>query len=212
MLNIFVNSTTYGQALGCTFNMSVEGSLADKRITALELCEPVAPVYERAIDASKVTALIASGQTQKVTNLGKAIEVENVRVNSLAMLIRELQVVSAVESNDMIIAYIPGELLQEIESGRVKFYLTEDTQTTYYSEYELELWKQALPLIQSLYCRIVFKNIMACKKNVSNTPVQADRVNIFNSMYTKLLNAYREMKAVKANNTGAVVSSGGPAF
>ena len=82
MLNIFVNSTTYGQALGCTFNMSVEGSLADKRITALELCEPVAPVYERAIDASKVTALIASGQTQKVTKLGKASEVENVRVNS----------------------------------------------------------------------------------------------------------------------------------
>lgn len=213
MLNIFINSTTFGQAMGATFDMNVEGTLADKRITALEDCEVCPPVYEKTIDANKVASLITSGQTQKVSNLGRAVEVENVRVNSLAMLIRELTLISMLEDrNDMLIAYVPGELLQELESGRIKFYLADDsTETTYYSDYELSLWREALPLIQSLYCRLVFKNINACKKNSSNTPIQADRVSINASMYTKLLTAFREMKAMKAG-VQQQVASGGPAF
>nr|DAV25264.1 MAG TPA: hypothetical protein [Caudoviricetes sp.] len=213
MLNIFINSTTFGQAMGATFDMSVQGSLADKRLTDLSNCEVCQPVYERVIDANHVASLITAGQTQKVSNLGKAVEVENVRVNSLAMLVRELVFVSMLENrNDMIIAYVPGELLQELDSGRVKFYLAEDsTETTYYSDIELALWKEALPLIQNLYCRLVFKNINACKKNVSNTPVQADRVAINANMYTKLLTAFREMKAMKAG-VQQQVASGGPAF
>lgn len=213
MLNIFINSTTFGQAMGATFDMSVEGTLADKRLTALEDCEVCAPVYERSIDASHVASLISAGQTQKVSNLGRAVEVENVRVNSLAMLIRELSFISMLEDrNDMLIAYVPGELLQELESGRIKFYLADDSaETTYYSEYELSLWREALPLIQNLYCRLVFKNINACKKNSSNTPIQADRVSINASMYTKLLTAFREMKAMKTG-VQQQVASGGPAF
>lgn len=212
MLNTFINSTTFGQAMGATFDMDVQGSLADKRLTAIEDCEVGMPVYERAINPEKVTALITAGQTQKVSNLGKAVEVENVRVNSLNMLIRELTVISAMETNTMIIAYVPPELLQELESGRIKFYLAEDSnETTYYSEFELNLWREALPLIQNLYCRLVFKNINACKQNKSNTPVQADRVSINASMYTKLLTAFREMKAMKTGASQAV-ASGGPAF
>lgn len=213
MLNIFINSTTFGQAMGATFDMSVEGTLADKRITALEDCEVCQPVYEKTIDANKVASLITAGQTQKVSSLGRAVEVENVRVNSLAMLIRELTLISMLEDrNDMLIAYVPGELLQELESGRIKFYLADDsTETTYYSDYELSLWREALPLIQNLYCRLVFKNINACKKNSSNTPVQADRVSINASMYTKLLTAFREMKTMKAG-VQQQVASGGPAF
>ena len=213
MLNIFINSTTFGQAMGATFNMNVEGSLADKRITALENCEVSAPIYEKAVDPAKITSLIATGQTQKVSNLGKAIEVENVRVNSLAMLIRELELVASIESNEMIIAYVPGELLQELESGRVKFYLASDSsETTYYSEFELTLWHHAMALIQSLYCRLVFKNIASCRKNVSGSAVQADRVNITASMYTKLLTAFREMKTVKSNVQATAQSSGESAF
>lgn len=213
MLNIFINSTTFGQAMGATFDMNVEGTLADKRITALEDCEVCPPAYEKTIDANKVASLITSGQTQKVSNLGRAVEVENVRVNSLAMLIRELTLISMLEDrNDMLIAYVPGELLQELESGRIKFYLADDsTETTYYSDYELSLWREALPLIQDLYCRLVFKNINACKKNSSNTPIQADRVSINASMYTKLLTAFREMKAMKTG-VQQQVASGGPAF
>jgi hypothetical protein len=213
MLNVFINSTTFGQAMGATFDMSVQGTLADKRITTLENCEVCPPVYEKTIDANKVASLITAGQTQKVSNLGRAVEVENVRVNALAMLIRELTLISMLEGrNDMLIAYVPGELLQELESGRIKFYLADDsTETTYYSDYELSLWREALPLIQNLYCRLVFKNINACKKNNSNTPIQADRVSINASMYTKLLTAFREMKAMKAG-VQQQVASGGPAF
>lgn len=212
MLNIFVNSTTFGQAMGATFDLGVEGSLADKRITAIENCEVLAPIYERALDPEKVTALITAGQTQKVSNLGKAVEVENIRVNSLSVLIRELQLASSLEDTGMIIAYMPTELLQEIESGRIKFYLNDETETTYYSKTELELWKIALPLIQNLYCRIIFKNINACKKNVSNSPVQADRVAINASMYNKLLTAFREMKAQKTGQQNAPAVSGQPIF
>lgn len=213
MLNIFINSTTFGQAMGATFDMSAEGSLSDKRVTDLENCEVCAPIYEKAVDPTKITSLIATGQTQKVSNLGRAIEAENVRVNSLAMLIRELELVASIESNEMIIAYVPAELLQELESGRVKFYLADDSsKTTYYSEFELNLWQHAMPLIQSLYCRLVFKNIASCRKNVSGSDVQADRVNITASMYTKLLIAFREMKTAKSNVQAPAQSSGESAF
>ena len=213
MLNIFINSTTFGQAMGASFNMNVEGSLADKRLTALENCEVCAPLYEKVVDATKITSLIATGQTQKVSNLGKAIEVENVRVNSLAMLIRELELIASIESNEMIIAYVPGELLQELESGRVKFYLAGDSgETTYYSTFELDLWHHAMALIQSLYCRLVFKNIASCRKNVSGTAIQTDRVNITASMYTKLLIAFKEMKVAKSNVQAPAQSSGESAF
>lgn len=198
MLNLFINSTTFGQAMGATFDMSVEGSFADKRVTPDENIEVLAPIYERVIDANRITALIQSGQTQKVSNLGKAVEVENIRVNSLNVLIRELNMISAMESTGVIIAYLPTELLQEIESGRIKFYLNDSSaETTYYSKTELELWAQAIPLIQNLYSRIVFKNIASCRKNVSNTQVQADRVAIVASMQSKLLTAFREMKALR---------------
>ena len=201
MLNLFINSTTFGQAMGCTFDMGVEGSFADKRITSDENIEVLSPIYERVIDADKVSALIQAGQTQKVSNLGKAVEVENVRVNSLNVLIRELKMISELENTGVIIAYLPTELLQEVESGRVKFYINDsEAKTTYYSKTELELWAEAMPLIQALYSRIVFKNIPACKKNVSNTQIQADRVAIVASMYNKLLNAFREMKTVRNSN------------
>lgn len=210
MLNLFINSTTYGQVMGATFNMDAPGSLAERRIT--QTIDVEAPVYEKVIDSAKITQLIATGQTDKVSKMGKAIEVETIRVNALAMLFRELSLIASLESNDMIIAYLPVELLQEIESGRVKFYLDGTTETIYYSEYELELWRQVLPLIQSLYCRIVFKNISSCKNNRSNTQVQADRCAIYANMYQKLLTAYRDMKALKSGNMQTTAVSGESIF
>lgn len=198
MLNLFINSTTYGQVMGATFNMDAEGSLAERRIT--QSIDVEAPVYEKVVDSAKITQLITTGQTDKVSKMGKAIEAETIRVNSLAMLFRELQLISSLESNDMIVAYLPAQLLQEVESGRVKFYLDGTTETAYYSEYELNLWRQVLPLIQSMYCRIVFKNIASCKNNHSNTQIQADRCAIYANMYQKLLTAYRDMKALKSGN------------
>lgn len=209
MLNIFVNSTTYGQTMGATFDMSTEGSLIDKRVTSVENCDVVPPIYQREISAQKVADLISAGQTEKVANLGKAVEVENTRVNSLAMLIRELTLVKDLKDNkDIVVAYVPGELLHEIKSGRIKFYLDEEAKTTYFSSLELELWKQVLPLIQDLYCRIVFKSIDSCKKNSSNTESQADRVSIYSSMQKRLIAAFREMKIAKSGTTSAAAVGG----
>lgn len=205
MLNLFINSTTYGQVMGATFNMDSPGSLAERRIT--QFIDVEAPLYVKDVDSTKITQLIAAGQTDKVSKMGKAIEAETIRVNSLAMLLRELSMISSLESNDMIIAYLPGELLQEVESGRVKFYLDGTAETTYYSDYELQLWGQVLPLIQSLYCRIIFKNINSCKNNRSNTQVQAERCAIYANMYQKLLTAYRDMKAIKAGNVQSTTVS-----
>lgn len=212
MFNVFVNSTTFGQAMGATFDLSIEGSLADKRVTAPENCKVLAPIYERKVDANRVTSFISTGQTQQVSKLAKAVDVENVRVNSLAVLIRELQMISEIDTDCMIIAYMPLELLQEVESGRVKFYMSGETTTTYYSQTELDLWRTALSLIQSLYCRIVFKNINACKKNNTNSPVQADRVNINASMYNMLLTAFRELKAERTKPKTTPAVSGEPIF
>lgn len=200
MLNIFVNSTTFGQAMGATFKMDAVGTLSDKRVTPLNLCNVVAPVYGRVMNAEKVTALINSGQSSKVSNFAKAIETEKIRVNSLNMLVRELSMINAMEDcNEMITAYVPAPLLSELESGRVKVYLfDESVETTYYSKFELELWKNANALIQQLYCRLIFKKIDSCKVNVSNTPIQAERVDIYNSIYEKILVAFREEKTRQA--------------
>lgn len=195
MLNLFINSTTLGQAMGASFDMDVEGTLADKRITEDANCEVIAPIYRRAIDANKVAELVASGQTQKVSTLSKAIDAECVRVNTLSMLIRELELVAALDSTDMIVAYVPTELLGELQSGRVKMYIGENaTANPYFSELELGLWAHAMELIQSLYHRLIFKNIAGCKKNSNNDPVQALRGAITGAMYGKLLTAFREMK------------------
>ena len=210
MLNLFINSTTYGQVMGATFNIDGEGSLAERRLT--QFTEVEEPVYHKTVDSEKITQLIATGQSDKVSKIGKAIEIETIRVNALAMLLRELSMISNLESDDMIIAYLPVELLQEIESGRVKFYLDGTTETIYYSTYELELWRQVLPLIQLMYCRIVFKNISSCKTNRSNTPVQADRCAVYANMYQKLLTAYRDMKALKSGKTNAPSVSGESIF
>lgn len=210
MINVLINSTTFGQTIGATFDLSIEGALSDKRLTAIENCNVNAPVYERVIDVNKVTSLIASGLTQKVNNLSKAIEVENVRVNSLNMLLRELQFIhetfGAEIPNGVITVYVPGELLQELQSGRVKYYLDDTVESTYYSNTERALWREVLPLVQFYFCNIVFKNISGCKKNMNETQEQADRVSIFNSMYSKLLTAYRELKAVKTGGVTQVTA------
>ena len=203
LLNVFVNSTTFGQAMGATFDLSVAGDLSNKRITALEDCAVLEPIYEKQIATEKIAEYLKTGQTQKVSNLGKAIETENIRVNSLAVLIRELALVLSLETEEPVTVYVPYALLQEIQSGRIRYYLAENT-NSYYSQQEIELWKEALPLMHEMFYRLVFKSIDTCKSNSNNDPVQALRVSISNSMYARLLKSYKEFKAIKAGTQATV--------
>lgn len=201
MLNIFINSTTFGQAMGATFNLRMTGGLNQKRITSFENCQVQAPIFTAELDTVKMQEYVIAGDMRKVNGLTKAVEIQNVRVNSLAVLIRELQMVKANTENDMLLVYIPDELLNEITDGKIKFHLSDDESTgenSYYSEQETALWRVAMPLIGELYSRLVFKSIKSCRNSASNSPEQADRANICASMYGMLLTAYKEEKRARA--------------
>lgn len=203
MLNTFINTTTYGQAMAATFNLDTDGStLAEMRITSIEDCNVLDPIYEKEVRIEKVAEYLKNKQTQKVSNLGKAVETENIRVNSLAILIRELELINTLDTEECVTIYVPQPLLQEIQSGRIRYYLNENT-NSYFSEVEIELWKEALPLMHELYFRLVFKSIDACKTNNNNDQIQALRISIVNSMYARLLKAFKERKA---SMTGVTVA------
>lgn len=199
MINSFVNVTTFGQFISCSFNLGADGTLADKRITAQEDCVVQPAVYEKTLTPERIAEYIAQGK--KVENLSKAVETENIRVNSLYAFAKELSAVSQIDNNEPIIIYVPTALLQELVSGRIKFYIAETApETTYYSQFELDLWKQVMPMIKDNFDRLVFKDINSCKKNISNTAVQQDRVNIYKSMYNLMLESFRTEKANRAVN------------
>lgn len=212
MLNVFINSTTYGQVMGATFDLAIQGTLADKRLTALEDCAVQEIFYEKEISAEKVSNYIAQGLAEKVTGLGYAITSENIRVNSIGVLLRELALVESLDTEEPVTVYIPKPLLDEIQSGRIRYYLGENT-NTYYSETEILLWNQLLPIMQRLFMRLVFKNIETCKVNNNAQNVdQALRVDIYRNIYSKLLPAYKEMKAIKTGNTVKTAVQYGSAF
>lgn len=212
MLNIFANATTLGQGVGATFIMEQEPSgttIVDRRITPNEDLAVAEPVAQRQLDAVKIAQLVASGQGSKVTAMTKAIESESIRFASLSVLVRELATVEAYEestgvTDEPIIAYVPTQLLNEILGGKYKFYINGRGETTYYSQQELSIWEVAVAYIQKYYTRLVFKDINGCRKNNSNTHVQAERVAIFNSMYSKMLESYKELRAQRSGVSHSV--------
>lgn len=212
MLNIFINSTDFGQAMGATFRMDGEGTIAQRRITADKDCVVNAPVYEAnsANYTAKIAEFLAQGLSQKASNLGRAMNTENIRVNSLAMLIRELETVSLIESTEIITAYVPKPLLDELFYGKFKLSLEEGApKNSYYSDFELELWRKALPLVQELFSRLNFRDIASCRElrdSQAGNNMQKERVSIYKAIYGNLLTAYREMKALKSQR--ATVANG----
>ena len=92
MLNIFINSSIYGQSIGSTFNFSqavIGKPLSSRRLTPNAYANIIAPIYERQIDMEKITMLYKSGQIDKVNKLNRGVYSENIRVNSLYVLIRD---------------------------------------------------------------------------------------------------------------------------
>ena len=197
MLNTLINSTTLGQAIGATFEIDGTGSLTERRLTPGENCRIQEPVYERIISLEKFQALYTTGQMDKITRLNKAIESENIRVNSLAILLRELQLIDEMDTNEIVTIYVPTQLLKELQDMKVKYYLTSETPSNYYSAQEIEMWKPTLVLIQKLYFNLVFKNIYSCTKNTTEDKVRADRAILYNSMQTLMNTAYRTLKNKK---------------
>lgn len=204
MINIFANSTTFGQNIGVTFMLGGEYdtvALNNKRVTPHSECVVKPAVYEKVLTADKVAEYLSAGKN--IGNLQKATDTENKRVGSLNALVVELDRVVKLESKDMIMAYIPEELAIEFATGKHKFYLN-GAESTYYSAIELGLWAQFYSLYAQVFTRFVVKNIAGCKKNVSNTKTQADRVSINSGLEKLILDSFR---AEKANRTVARTNS-----
>ena len=190
MLNTFINSSIYGQAIGSTFNFSkavIGKPLASRRLTPNAYANIMEPIYERQVDMTKITALYGSGQLDKVNKINRGVYSENIRVNSLYTLIRELQLI------DKLTIEHP-QLLKELQSGRYKFYVNGISESTYYSEQELTMWIDANEIIAKFYSRLVFTNIDNCKVNISGTAIQGERVTLYNSMISRIKEAYNTLK------------------
>ena len=108
-------------------------------------------------------------------------------INGCPVLIRKLE-------KEMIIAYVPPQLLRELQSGRYKFYINGISESTYYSEQELTMWIDANEIIAKLYSRLVFTNIENCKANNTGTAIQQERVGLYNAMINRIKEAYKALK------------------
>lgn len=201
MINIFVNTTTYGQALGATFNLGMEGALSEKRITSDIDILVQDPVYERVLDTEKITSYAQAGQSKKVENAMAAVKIENIRVNALNVLVRELTLIETLEYDGFVQVFVPVELLDEIQTGKHKPYSYHpELVNPYYSEFERELWRYADALIGRMYERISIKSIAVCRSNRHDDPIHAERVQIVRFMQSNLSSAYKEMAAIKAKS------------
>ena len=212
MLNMFINSNIYGQAIAATFDFSKDSvgkNFDGRRITPRNLSGINNPIYERKVDMEKIIDLYQTGQVEKVNRINKGINAENIRVNSLYLLCRELKMLEEKFSNpetaeeyknQLVLCYVPIQLLKELQERRYMFYLDGSNKTTYYSRFELDMWIEADALIGELYSHVIFKNIVNCQKNVTNTPIQNDRVILYNSMNKILADAYYRMKELRENS------------
>lgn len=218
MINILINSTTYANGIGGSYDFTKPGTtLKDLRVTeAKGISESI---YRRELDIAKMQTLIGAGDIEKAQRLTAAIDKECTRVGALAVLVEELKAILPIaDSYDIILCYVPTLLKKELESGKIKFHISGNSVSSYYSDVELLLWVELLPIIQSLYCKIVFKDILSCKANnfakdddTAEETISAQdlRVEIYKRQYAVMAKKFGEEKAkarVAANTNKAVNS------
>ncbi len=78
---------------------SVGKNFDGRRITPRNLSGINNPIYERKVDMEKIIDLYQTGQVEKVNRINKGINAENIRVNSLYLLCRELKMLEEKFSN-----------------------------------------------------------------------------------------------------------------
>lgn len=206
MINVLVNSTTFANGISGAYDFGKEGnSLKDLRVTP---ARPITEcIYRRDLDMQKVTNLVAGNNLEKAQAQIAAIDKECVRVGSLACLLEELKNIESsgiADDYDIILCYVPTLLRKEIETGRVKFYIYGKSVSSYYSDVELILWDELLPIISKLFTKLVFKDILSCKQNrVASQNESAEdgtvtaqdlRVAIYQRQYAVMTKKFAEEK------------------
>lgn len=163
----FIDSTDFGQTMGATFDLAIEGSVVDMRITTKEDCFVKEPIFEKVMTEEQLIK-ISKISTKDLERIGMGYMLCTKRVNSLAMCCREMAnyaLMDDVES-EVITFYVPKVLLDEINSGRVKYYIhSGDIKSEYYADQEVELWKDFYDLYKDIADRIVFRNILTLIPN-----------------------------------------------
>ena len=169
MLNMFINSNQNG-GFGGTFVIDAP-ELGSGRLTPKENLKLIS------ID---ITTDIA----------GNSLSVAKSRVNALGVFIRELETIAKMKKKEIVTCYLPQVLLSELNTGRVKYYISDDSNTnSFFSAEEIDLWKKALPLINKLYMNLVFKDINSCKPSTkydASSKVQYRRGVIYNQILQKI--------------------------
>ena len=162
MLNMFINANKNG-GFGGTFVIDAP-ELGSGRLTPKENLN-----------------LISIDITSNLT--GNNLSVAKSRVNALETIVK-------MKKKEIVTCYLPQVLLSELNTGRVKYYIADDSNTnSFFSTEEIDLWKKALPLINKLYMNLVFKDINSCKPSTkydASTKVQYRRGVIYNQILQKI--------------------------
>lgn len=178
MINVLVNSTTFANGIAGSYDFCKENAETLKDLRVTEAKGISESIYRRELDTAKMQSLFVAGETDKAQRLASAIDKECTRVGALNALLEELKSIEAIADNyDIILCYVPTLLKREIESGKIKFHIFGGSVSSYYSDIELLLWDELLPILQNLYCKLVFKDINSCKTN-SYKPNNIDSNNI----------------------------------
>lgn len=180
-LNIFINSNDFGQTMSAVFDLSIQGTLGAKRLTDQSNCKVCESIYEKEISDSELLNLIKSSAV-KAQKRAKAMKIETVRVNALNALVKELVFVSQLGdeyNNEAVTIFVPWMLCDEIQNGKVKYYINNsDTESSYYSAEELELWGHFFNIYSSMCSRVIFRNLNLLIQKSNPTEEEIKRENI----------------------------------
>lgn len=169
MLNLFINASQIG-GFGGTFVIDAP-ELGSGRLTPKENLN-----------------LVSVDITTNLT--GNNLSVAKSRVNALGVFIRELETIAKMKKKEVVTCYLPQVLLSELNTGRVKYYIADDSNTnSFFSTEEIDLWKKALPLINKLYMNLVFKDIASCRPSTkydASNKVQYRRGVVYNQILQKI--------------------------
>ena len=210
-VNVFVDSNDYGHYIATSYDLNMNCSLKEKRITDVNQGK----IYEKNLTVEYFD------KHKDSKNIRMAINLENRRVNALKAVIDELDVLTQIGVDTIITVYIPKPLLDAINNTNYKEFMYNVNDTEFFSEQELALWREGFcPIMQAIGDRIVFADIESCKiekkKKYNNrynnrynntkeevievTQERLDRMNIYYTLHKIMVEEFKKEQALRENN------------
>lgn len=183
MLNLFLMSTVYGKATAMAYNINGEGSIKSRNLLDVAISEH--STAGKMTDAELGQFVRKHGR--KALNKIWGDKQSTMRVSALSCLVDCFTELDTEDLKEPLTCYVPKALLEEIQSGRHKYYMCaeEDESTAYYSEAELKLWESFYDLTADITRLLIFKDVYSCNLEETHSQAQEERLAIYEYMVDK---------------------------